>query len=84
MKMPKVLYTSNVKLFLKTLHHVQAGIFPGPCHGVTSAGPIYPMVSFDIMKKLVRPNSSHKIGSIRDGCPFFINKPKILSTNNVR
>jgi hypothetical protein len=29
------------------------------------------------------PNSSHKTGLIREGCPFFINMPKVLFTGNV-
>ena len=37
--MSKVLSTDNVRLFLNTLHHVQAGIFLDPCHGVSSVSP---------------------------------------------
>jgi hypothetical protein len=51
--MPKALPIGNVGLFLNTLPHVQAGIFPGPCHGVSSASSICPVVGFDTMKKFV-------------------------------
>jgi hypothetical protein len=51
--MPKVLSTGNVRLFLNTLPHVQASIFPGPYHGVSSVGHIRPVVGFDTMKKFV-------------------------------
>ena len=57
--MPKVLSTGNVKLFLNTLPHVQAGIFPGPYHGVSSVGHICPVVGSDTMKKFV--NLTHLI-----------------------
>jgi hypothetical protein len=36
--MPKILSTSNVGLFLNTLPHVQANIFSGPYHRVSSVG----------------------------------------------
>jgi hypothetical protein len=48
---------------------VQAGIFPDPCHEVSSVGLIRLVVSSDTMKKF------H---------PFFINIPKVLSIDNVR
>ena len=51
--MPNILSTGNVRLFLNTLPHVQAGIFFGPCHGVSSVGYICPMVGSDTMKKFV-------------------------------
>ena len=35
-------------------------------------------------KKNCRPNSSHKIGLIRNDCSLLINMSKILSTSNVR
>jgi hypothetical protein len=34
------------------------------------------------MKKICGPNLSHKTGSIREGCQFLINMPKVLSTKN--
>jgi hypothetical protein len=42
------------------------------------------VISYDTMKKFVGPNSSYKTGSIRGGCSFLINMPKILYTCNVR
>jgi hypothetical protein len=51
--MPKVLSTSNVRLFLNTLFHVQAGIFLGPCHRKSSVGHIRPVVCSDTMKKFM-------------------------------
>jgi hypothetical protein len=51
--MPKVLSAGNVGLFLNTLPHVQASIFPGPCHGVSSVGYIRLVVGSDTMKKFV-------------------------------
>jgi hypothetical protein len=51
--MPKVLFTDNVRLFHNNLFHVQADIFPGPCHEVSSVGPIRPVIGSDTMKKLV-------------------------------
>jgi hypothetical protein len=52
-------------LFLNTLSHVQVGIFPGPCHGINSAGPIRPVVGYDIMKKFV--SLTHLIKLIQQG-----------------
>ena len=49
--MPKVLSTGNVELFLNTLPHVQANIFLGPYHGVSSVGHIRPVVGSDTIKK---------------------------------
>jgi hypothetical protein len=60
--MPKVLSIGNVRLFLNTLPHVQAGIFPDPCHGVSSVGYICPVVGSDTMKKFV--DLTHLIKSI--------------------
>ena len=51
--MSKVLSTGNVRLFLNNLPHVQASIFSGPCHGVSSVGYIRPVVGSDTMKKFV-------------------------------
>ena len=51
--MPNVLSTDNVGLFLNTFPHLQAGIFPSPCHGVSSVGHICPVVGSDIVKKFV-------------------------------
>jgi hypothetical protein len=51
--MPKVLSIGNVGLFLNTLPHVQAGIFPSPCYKVSNVGHIRPMVGSDTMKKYV-------------------------------
>ena len=51
--MPNVLSIGNVGLFLNTLPHVQAGIFLGPCHGVSIVGHICPVVGSDTMKKFV-------------------------------
>jgi hypothetical protein len=51
--MPKILSTSNVRLFLNTLPHVQVSIFHGPCHEVSSVGPICHVVGSDTMKKFV-------------------------------
>jgi hypothetical protein len=39
--MSKILSTSNVRLFLNTLSHVQAFIFLGPYHMVSSVGLIH-------------------------------------------
>ena len=49
--MPKVLSTGNVGPFLNTLPHVQANIFPGPCHGVSSVGHICLVVGSNTMKR---------------------------------
>jgi hypothetical protein len=49
-----VLSTGNVGLFFNILPYVQANIFPSPCHGVSSAGPIYPVVGSNIMKKKIQ------------------------------
>ena len=38
--MSKILSISNLRLFLNTLPHVQAGISHVPCHGVSSVSPI--------------------------------------------
>ena len=51
--MPKVLSTGNVGLFLNTLPHVQAGIFPNLYHGVSSVDYIRHVVGSDAMKKFV-------------------------------
>jgi hypothetical protein len=40
----KVMSTGNVRLFLNTLPHMLACIFTGPCHRVSSADHIRPMV----------------------------------------
>ena len=37
----------------------------------------------DFFEEICEPNSSYKTGSIREGCPFFINMLKVLSTDNV-
>jgi hypothetical protein len=42
-----------VGLFLNTLSHVQADIFSGPCHGVSSVCHICPVIGFDTMKKFM-------------------------------
>ena len=51
--MSKVLSTGNMRLFLNTLPHVQAGIFLSPCHGVSSVGHTCLVVGSDTMKTFV-------------------------------
>jgi hypothetical protein len=39
----------------------------------------------DLVSEEIRgSNSSHKTGLTREGCSFFINMPKVLSTGNIR
>jgi hypothetical protein len=65
----KVLFTGNARLFFNTLPHMQAGIFPDPCHEISNVGLIRLVVGSNTMKKF------HQ---------FFINIPKVLSIDNVR
>jgi hypothetical protein len=51
--MSRILSIDNIRLFLNTLSHVQAGIFPGPCYRVSNMSHIRPMVGFDTMRKFV-------------------------------
>ena len=45
------LFLINMPNVLST--HMQANIFLGPCHGVSSVGPIHPVVGYDTMKKFL-------------------------------
>jgi hypothetical protein len=48
-KMPKILSTSNVRLFLNNLPYVQADIFLDLRHWINNVGPIHPIVGSNIM-----------------------------------
>ena len=54
-----VLFTSNMRLFFNTFLHVQVGIFPDPCYGVSSVSHICPVIVYDTMKKFM--NLTHLI-----------------------
>ena len=50
--MPKVLSIGNVGLFLSALPRVHANV-SGPCHEISSVGPIRHVVGYDTMKKFM-------------------------------
>ena len=49
----KILSTSNVRLFFNTIPHVQASIFSGPYHGISSVGLIRLIIGSNTMKNFV-------------------------------
>ena len=81
--MSKILSTGNVRLFPNTFAHVQASIFFGHCHRVSSVCLIHFVLNFDTMKKFV--GLTHLIKPIQQKrvVHSFINMSKILSTDNV-